>query len=326
MSGAPAGQRHPLLRMIAARLGIGVFTLFVISTLIFLAISLLPGDIAQQVLGQSATPETVAAFRRELGLDQPLFWRYLDWIGGVLHGDFGQSLANGRPVAALLAARLGNTMFLAAYAALIAVPLAVTLGLLSALWRGRMFDRITNVLTLSAISLPEFLIAYILMFLLAVRMGWFPSIADPGASPGFGEMLNRTFLPAITLVLVVTAHMMRMTRAAVVNVMGNPYVTMARLKGASRWRVVTRHALPNALAPIVNVVALNIAWLITGVVIVEVVFVYPGLGQLMVDSVTNRDIPVVQACALIFAAVYILLNLLADVVAIAANPRLLHPR
>ena len=326
MSGAPAGQRHPLLRMIAARLGIGVFTLFVISTLIFLAISLLPGDIAQQVLGQSATPETVAAFRRELGLDQPLFWRYLDWIGGVLHGDFGQSLANGRPVAALLTARLGNTMFLAAYAALIAVPLAVTLGLLSALWRGRMFDRITNVLTLSAISLPEFLIAYILMFWLAVRLGWFPSIADPGASPGFGQMLNRTFLPAITLVLVVTAHMMRMTRAAVVNVMGNPYVTMARLKGASRWRVVTRHALPNALAPIVNVVALNIAWLITGVVIVEVVFVYPGLGQLMVDSVTNRDIPVVQACALIFAAVYILLNLLADVVAIAANPRLLHPR
>ena len=312
--------------MILGRLGIGIFTLFVISIIIFLAISLLPGDIAEQVLGQSATPETVAAFRRELGLDQPLAARYLDWIAGVVRGDFGQSLANGRPVADLLGARLGNTLFLAAYAAVISVPLAVLLGLLAALWRGGWFDRIANVTTLTAISFPEFFVAYILMFWLSVRMGWLPSIADPGAAPDLGERLIRTFLPAVTLVLVVTAHMMRMTRAAVVNVLGAPYITMARLKGASRWRIITRHALPNALAPIINVIALNIAWLITGVVIVEVVFVYPGLGQLMVDSVSNRDMPVVQACALIFAAVYILLNLLADVLAIATNPRLLHPR
>lgn len=323
---APGHQSHPLARMIAVRLALGLFTLVIISVLIFLAVSLLPGDIAQQVLGQSATPETVAAFRRELGLDQPLVWRYFDWVGGVLQGDFGQSLANGRPVAELLAARLGNTLFLAAYAGEIAVPLAVGLGLLAALWRGRLFDRLTNIITLSAISLPEFFIAYILMFWLSVRLGWFPSIADPGASPSLGQMFSRAFLPATTLVLVVTAHMLRMTRAAVVNVLGAPYITMARLKGVSRWRVVTHHALPNAIAPIVNVVAINIAWLITGVVIVEVVFVYPGLGQLMVDSVTNRDIPVVQACALIFATVYILLNLAADVIAIAANPRLLHPR
>src|SRR5690606_1884974 len=259
MSAPAARRQRPILRMIVGRLGIGVFTLFVISVLIFLAVSLLPGDIAQQVLGQSATPETVAAFRRELGLDQPLIWRYLDWVVGVLSGDFGRSLANGRPVAELLAARLGNTLFLAAYAAVVAVPVAVGLGLLSALWRGSWFDRIANVATLSAISFPEFFIAYILMFWLSVRMGWLPSIADPGASPRLGEMLSRAFLPAITLVLVVTAHMMRMTRAAVVNVLGAPYVTIARLKGVSRWRVVTRHALPNALAPIVNVVALNIA-------------------------------------------------------------------
>lgn len=322
---APTTGR-PILRMILGRLGIGIFTLFVISIIIFLAISLLPGDIAEQVLGQSATPETVAAFRRELGLDQPLMLRYLDWILGIVRCDFGQSLANGRPVADLLAARLGNTLFLAAYAAVIAVPLSVLLGLLAALWRGRWFDRIANVTTLTAISFPEFFIAYILMFWLSVRMGWLPSIADPGASPGLGDMLTRTFLPAVTLVLVVTAHMMRMTRAAVVNVLGAPYVVMARLKGASRWRVITRHALPNALAPIINVIALNVAWLVTGVVIVEVVFVFPGLGQLMVDSVSNRDMPVVQACALIFGAVYILLNLLADVLAIATNPRLLHPR
>lgn len=324
MSATKTGR--PILRMILGRLGIGIFTLFVISIIIFLAISLLPGDIAEQVLGQSATPETVAAFRRDLGLDQPLMSRYIDWILGILQGNFGQSLANGRPVSDLLAARLGNTLFLAAYAAVIAVPLAVLLGLLAALWRGGWFDRIANVTTLTAISFPEFFVAYILMFLLSVRMGWLPSIADPGAAPALGDMLARTFLPAVTLVLVVTAHMMRMTRAAVVNVLGAPYVIMARLKGASRWRVITRHALPNALAPIINVIALNIAWLITGVVIVEVVFVFPGLGQLMVDSVSNRDMPVVQACALIFAAVYILLNLMADVLAIATNPRLLHPR
>jgi len=324
MSGGP--RDHPLRRMILMRLGIGLFTLLVISVLVFLAVSLLPGDIAQQILGQSATTETVAALRRELGLDQPLITRYFAWIGGILTGDFGRSLANGRPVADLLAARLGNTMFLAAYAAVIAVPLAVTLGLLAALWRGSWFDRCVNVISLSAISFPEFFIAYILMFWLSVRLGWFPSMADPGANPSLADLLSKAFLPAVTLVLVVTAHMMRMTRAAVVNVLGAPYIAMARLKGVSRWRIITRHALPNALAPIINVIALNVAWLITGVVIVEVVFVYPGLGQLMVDSVSNRDMPVVQACALIFAAVYVLLNLIADVLAIATNPRLLHPR
>ncbi|MBP2536287.1 ABC transporter permease [Agrobacterium tumefaciens] len=321
-----SGRKRPIQHMVAVRLGLGLFTLLLISLLIFLAVGLLPGDIAQQVLGQSATPETVAAFRRELGLDQPLTWRYLTWIGGILTGDFGHSLANGRPVAELLSARLGNTLFLAAYAAAIAIPLAVLLGLLAAMWRGTWFDRVINIMTLSAISFPEFFVAYILMFWLSVHMGWFPSVADPGAAPDFFDMLRRAFLPAITLVLVVTAHMMRMTRAAVLNVLAEPYVTMARLKGASRWRIITRHALPNALAPISNVIAINVAWLITGVVIVEVVFVYPGLGQLMVDSVTNRDMPVVQACALIFASVYILLNLLADVLAIATNPRLLHPR
>lgn len=321
-----SGRKRPIQHMVAVRLGLGLFTLLLISLLIFLAVGLLPGDIAQQVLGQSATPETVAAFRRELGLDQPLTWRYLTWIGGILTGDFGHSLANGRPVAELLSARLGNTLFLAAYAAAIAIPLAVLLGLLAAMWRGTWFDRVINIMTLSAISFPEFFVAYILMFWLSVHMGWFPSVADPGAAPDFFDMLRRAFLPAITLVLVVTAHMMRMTRAAVLNVLAEPYVTMARLKGASRWRIITRHALPNALAPISNVIAINVAWLITGVVIVEVVFVYPGLGQLMVDSVTNRDMPVVQACALIFASVYILLNLLGDVLAIATNPRLLHPR
>ncbi|GHC63963.1 ABC transporter permease [Gemmobacter tilapiae] len=313
-----------LLRMILGRLVLGLLTLWLISVLIFLAVSLLPGDIAQQILGQSATPETVAALRRELGLDQPLLQRYLDWMGTLLAGDFGNSLSNGRPVADLLAARMGKTLFLAAYAAAIAVPLALFLGILSAYRRGSLFDRAVTGLTLTMISFPEFFIAYVLMLFLAVRLPFFPTIADYGSDAGLIEMLHRTFLPAMALVLVVTAHMMRMTRAAIINLMAQPYIGMARLKGIGPLRVILVHALPNALAPIINVVAVNIAWLVSGVVIVEVVFVYPGLGQLMVDSVSNRDIPVVQACCLIFAAVYILLNLLADVLAIATNPRLMH--
>lgn len=315
---------HSLASMILRRLALGALTLLVISLFIFFAIELLPGDLAEEVLGQSATPETVAAFRRELGLDQPALQRYLTWLGGVLQGDFGMSLANSRPIAELLASRLSNTFFLALYAAAIAVPLSITLGLLAALYRGSWFDRGVNVVTLSSISFPEYFVAYILLLWFSVRWGIFPSIADFGSSASLSEMLYRTFLPALTLVLVVTAHMMRMTRAAIINLLAQPYIEMARLKGASPARVILRHALPNALAPIINVVALNLAYLVTGVVIVEVVFVYPGLGQLMVDSVAKRDIPVVQACCLIFAGIYILLNLAADVISIATNPRLMH--
>ncbi|WP_375688605.1 ABC transporter permease [Pseudooceanicola sp. LIPI14-2-Ac024] len=315
---------HPLAAMILKRLGLGLLTLFVISLFIFWAIELLPGDLAEEVLGQSATPETVAAFRRELGLDQPPVQRYLAWLGGVLQGDFGTSLASGRPIADLLAGRFANTLFLAAYAAAIAVPLAIGLGLLAALYRGSWFDRTVNVMTLSSISFPEYFVAYILLLFFSVKWGLFPSIADFGADADLGTMLYRTFLPALTLVLVVTAHMMRMTRAAIINLLAQPYIEMARLKGARPSRVILQHALPNALAPIINVVALNLAYLVTGVVIVEVVFVYPGLGQLMVDSVAKRDIPVVQACCMIFAGIYILLNLGADVLAIATNPRLMH--
>ncbi|MFV0383570.1 ABC transporter permease [Paracoccus sp. (in: a-proteobacteria)] len=316
--------RHPLVLLILQRLALGLLTLFAISLFIFLAIELLPGDLAEEVLGQSATPETVAAFRRELGLDQPAMLRYFGWLGGILRGDFGTSLANGRDIAELLSGRFANTLFLAAYAAAIAVPLSVALGLLAALYRGSWFDRAVNIVTLTTISFPEYFVAYILLLYLSVTWGMFPSIADFGSGAGLPTMLYRTFLPALTLVLVVTAHMMRMTRAAIINLLAQPYIEMARLKGASPVRVILRHALPNALAPIINVVALNLAYLVTGVVIVEVVFVYPGLGQLMVDSVAKRDIPVVQACCLIFASIYILLNLCADLLAIATNPRLMH--
>ncbi len=311
-----------LLRMILQRLALGVLTLFVVSVVIFGATELLPGDLASSLLGQAATPETVAALRRQLGLDLPAPVRYWNWLTGALQGDFGVSLANRRPISDMIAARLGNTIFLALYAAALAVPLALVLGILAALWRNSVFDRVSNAGALTAISFPEFFVAYILVLWLA-QSGYFPSMVRISPVSTFADKIYMAFLPALTLTLVVTAHMMRMTRAAIINLMAQPYIEMARLKGLSPLRIVLRHALPNALAPIINVVALNLAYLITGVVVVEVVFVYPGLGQLMVDSVAKRDIAVVQAIALIFASAYVLLNLTADVLATLTNPRLM---
>ncbi|MEZ5837209.1 MAG: ABC transporter permease [Geminicoccaceae bacterium] len=317
---------HPILKMVLQRLGLGVLTLFVVSLIIFLGVELLPGDIAQEILGQSATPETVAALRREMGLDLPAYVRYFDWLGGMLHGDFGRSLANKREISELISMRLWNTLFLAGLTAVVAVPIALTLGILAALYRNSIFDRTINVLTLSSISFPEFFVAYILILFLSVKLGWFPSISNVSPDTPFFERIYRSVLPALTLTLVITAHMMRMTRAAIINLLASPYIEMARLKGIPPGKVIVRHAVPNALAPIINVVALNLAYLVVGVVVVEVVFVYPGLGQLIVDSVSKRDLPVVQACALIFAVTYILLNLLADILSTVTNPRLLHPR
>ena len=249
-----------------------------------------------------------------------------DWLVGMLQGDFGRSLANKRELSELLGGRLVNTLFLAALAAAISVPLAIALGILAALYRGSFFDRAINVATLSSISFPEFFIAYILILFFAVQAGVFPSISNIAPDLPFADRVYRTMLPALSLTLVVVAHMMRMTRAAIINLLASPYIEMARLKGLKPGRIILKHALPNALAPIINVVVINLAYLIVGVVVVEVVFVYPGLGQLFVDSVSKRDIPVVQACSLIFAMTYILLNLLADVLSILSNPRLLHPR
>ena len=229
-------------------------------------------------------------------------------------------------VAEQIAPRFANTMFLASVTAMIAVPIAVTLGILAALYRNTIFDRAANILTLSSISSPEFFMAYVLILFLAVLNPILPSLSNIYDGMAFGDRLEKTLLPALTLTLVVTAHMMRMTRAAIINLLASPYIEMARLKGMSPMRVIVKHALPNALAPIINVIALNLAYLVTGVVVVEVVFVYPGIGQLFVDSVKIRDIPVVQACCLIFAAAYILLNLTADILSILSNPRLRHPK
>lgn len=315
-----------LVKMVAQRLALGLVTMFVVSLIIFLGVELLPGDLAQAILGQAATEETVAAFRRELGLDLPPHVRYFDWLAGILQGDMGRSLANQREISELIGGRLMNTLFLALMAAAIAVPLALVLGILAALYRNSLYDRGVNVVTLSSISTPEFFVAYILILLVSVKLGWFPSLANVSPDTPFAERLYKTFLPAMTLTLVVVAHMMRMTRAAIINLLASPYIEMAALKGINRRRIITHHALPNAWAPIVNVIVLNLAYLIVGVVVVEVVFVYPGLGQLLVDSVQRRDLPVVQACCLIFAATYVLLNLIADILSILTNPRLLHPK
>ncbi|MCY4543523.1 MAG: ABC transporter permease [Rhodobacteraceae bacterium] len=313
-------------RIVLMRLGLGLLTLLVISVLIFGAVELLPGDLAQAVLGQGATQETLDALRTELGLDRSAPIRYLDWLAGAMIGDFGVSLLNQQPVAEVIGQRFLNTLFLATYAAVIAVPVAIALGIAVALLRNTIFDRVANVVTLTSISSPEFFLGYVLILYFSVITGWFPSIATLNENLTFLERLETTFLPALTMVLVVVAHMMRMTRAAIINLLASPYIEMARLKGTPAWRVITRHALPNAWAPIINVVALNLAYLITGVVLVEVVFVYPGIGQLLVDAVTKRDFPVVQACCLIFAATFILLNLAADVGSILTNPRLRHPK
>ncbi len=315
-----------MLRLIGQRLGLGFLTLIAASVLIFAGTEILPGDLASAVLQNSATPESLAEMRKELGLDRPAPVRYVEWLGDAAVGDFGQSLASHRDVIEEISPRLKNTLFLAAYAAIIAVPLGVVLGLMAAIWQGGIYDRLVNFVTLLTISVPEYLVGYILIKYLSVQFGWFPSLANVTPDTPFGQRIVLTFLPMITLVLVVVAHMMRMTRASVLNIMASPYIEMAFLKGLPKWRVVARHAFPNALAPIISVIALDLAYLIVGVVVVEAVFVYPGLGQLMVDAVSKHDVPVVQATGLIFAAAFILLNMTADILAILSNPRLRHQR
>jgi len=312
--------------MLVQRISLGILTLFVVSLIIFLGVSMLPGDAAQAILGQAATPETVAALRKQLGLDLPAHIRYLTWLGNILQGDWGTSIGNGRQIGEVIGIRFSNTIFLATFAACISIPLALTLGILAALYRNSYFDRTVNVLTLSSISTPEFFVAYILILLVSVKAGWLPSLSNVRADSTFVEHLEKTILPALVLTLVSVAYMMRMTRAAIINLLSQSYIEMAALKGIRKHNIITRHALPNAWAPIVNVVVLNLAYLVVGVVVVEVVFVYPGLGQLLVDAVRRRDMPVVQACCLIFAVTYVLLNLIADVLSILTNPRLLHPK
>lgn len=323
-------MRTHVLRMLAVRLCFGLATLFLVSLIIFFSVGLLPGDYASEILGQGATPEAVMRFRHELGLDQSAIHRYLVWLNGIVHGDLGRSYAshdgNVRMVADVIGTRLQNSFFLAGVTALIGVPLSVALGITAARFQGGWLDRGMTSAALAAVSCPEFFMAYLLMLVLSVNYHLFYSLAMIEPQMGLGTKLMRIVLPVLTLILIISAHMMRMTRAAVLDVMAHPYVEMARCKGLSNTRILLRHALPNAWAPIVNVIAFNLSYLVVGVVVVEVAFAYPGIGQTMIDAVRTRDVPVIQACALIFAATYIVVNLVADAVSIATNPRLMHSR
>jgi peptide/nickel transport system permease protein len=321
----------PILRLVLRRVGQGLLLLFAVSVLIFAGTQILPGDVAQSILGQSATPQALANLREELGLNQPAYVRYFQWLGGILTGDLGTALSSRQDIATALLPRLGNTLFLAFWAALVSIPLALILGLLAVRHRNGWVDKAISGFALASTSLPEFFIGYLLVFFFAVPqawmpMPWFPAISTVYEGLPFWARMQAIALPAAALTLVVLAHMMRMTRAAILNVMQSAYIETAELKGLSPFAIIRRHAFPNAIAPIVNVVMLNLAFLVVGVVVIEVIFVYPGMGQYLVDHVSKRDVPVVQAVGLIFAAVYITLNIVADIAAIVANPRLRHPR
>jgi len=317
---------HPIVKFVAQRILLGLVLLFAASIMIFAGTQILPGDVAQSILGQSATEQALANLRAELGLNDPLVTRYLDWLTAALQGDLGTALTNGQDIATSMGQRLGNTLFLAGWAALISIPLAITLGLIAVRYAGKWPDKLISAVTLTTVSIPEFLLGYIVMFYFAVQWRLFPSVSTVYDGMPLLDKLNAIALPVMVLVMVVLGHMMRMTRAAILNVMQSAYIETAELKGLRPFTIIRKHAFPNAIAPIVNVVMLNMAYLVVGVVVVEVVFVYPGMGQYLVDHVAKRDVPVVQACGLVFAAVYIGLNMLADVIAILANPRLRHPK
>ncbi len=319
-------MKNPLLRLIVRRLALGILTLIAISLLITVGVEALSGDVCTAMMGQMASEDKVAACHRALNLDRPVHLRYIEWLINFAQGDMGKALTNHRDVVDVIGNRVGNTFFLAIAAALIAIPISLALGVLAALYRNSFLDRSISMITLSGVSVPDFFIAYILMAIFAVSFGFFPAISNIDDSMSLAERITASALPVLTLTLAVSAHMMRMTRASIVSLMASPYIEMAKLKGINPSRIIVFHALPNAWSPIIQVIMLNLAWLVVGVVIVEVVFVYPGLGALMIDAVFLRDLPIVRATAMIFATVYVILNLLADVLSMMSNPRLMHPK
>ena len=311
-----------MINYLAQRVLAGILTLLVASVLVFAGTEVLPGDVATALLGQTKTPEAVAALREQFHLDQPAPLRYLQWLGSLLQGDLGISLVSGRPVADVIQGWLTNTVILAACTAFIAVPIAVALGLLSAIYPESHLDRTISVSTLLVVSIPEFLIASILVLVFAVHFRLLPATSFISGSATAGDFLRALILPVATLGIASLAHITRMTRAAILDVLRTPYVEMAILKGVPKRRIIFRHALPNALGPIVNVIALVLGYLVSGVVIVEAVFAYPGLGRLILDSIQYRDMPMIGSITMIFCGFYIGVNLLADTLVLLTNPRL----
>jgi peptide/nickel transport system permease protein len=313
-----------LWSLIAQRLGISAITLIIVSFAVFFATQMLPGDVAQILLGQAATPAAVAGLRKAMGLNEPAIYRFLGWLVGMLTGNLGISYANHMPIAELIGGRLVNSLKLAGITTVISVPTSLLLGIAAAMWRGSVFDRVVSILTITVVSVPEFLVATLAVLIFAVWLRWLPALSYGVDLSSWSAILRAYTMPVITLSFVVSAQMIRMTRAAVIETISTPYVEMALLKGASRKRMVLIHALPNALGPIANAMALSLSYLLGGVIIVETIFNYPGVASLMVDAVSTRDLPLIQACAMIFCASYLALITLADVVALISNPRLRH--
>ncbi len=313
-----------LLKLLVQRIGLALLSLLAVSVVVFAITSVLPGDAAQEQLGKEATPEVVAALRAQMGLDVPAPERYFRWLVGLAHGDLGVSTTAHLPVVDLIASRLPNSLLLAAVTALFSVPIALTFGIAAAVWRGSWFDRCASTVAVAVVAVPEFLVATLAVLVFAVHLRWLPALSYVNDIQSLGQMLRAFAMPVMTLTCVIVSQMMRMTRAAVIDQLEAPYIEMVRLKGASPMRTVLAHALPNAVGPIANAVALSLSYLLGGVIIVETIFNYPGIAKLMVEGVAQRDIPLVQGCTMLFCAGYLLLVTLADLCGIVANPRLRH--
>ena len=311
-----------MLLLILKRIGLGLITLFIVSLITFVGVEVLPGDACTTYLEREAYGPALDACIKRLGLDIPSYQRYLDWAANVVRGDFGYSLSGEMPINEVLVPRVKNSLFLASVSILIGIPLAIVLGIITALWRDKLPDIIISTITIFSMTIPEFISATLLILIVAIWLGWLPGIVIIPSDATFYELLSNIILPVVAISMIMTAHMARMVRSSVIQVMASDYVQMAILKGVPYWKMVFRHVLPNALLPAINVVALTIAWLLGGVVVTEVVFNYPGLGRLVIESISNRDLPVVQALAIILASIYVGINLIADLMTLMLNPRL----
>ena len=313
----------PLLKIILRRLALGILTLLLVSVLVFAATQLLPGDTARAILGRSATPERLKELQQRLGLDRSAASQYTEWLGNIVKGDLGDSLVAAEPVTQLLGNRVMNSAALVFVAALVSIPLSILIGSLSGLLRDRWFDQTVSLGSLALAALPEFVIGILLIMLLATQVfRIFPAVSRVNPSESIWSQMDMLILPALTLVLAVAPYIVRILRASMIEVLESEYVQMARLKGMPERLVLQRHALPNAVIPAIQVIALNLAWLAGGVVVVEYLFNYPGIGSGLIDAVSNRDVPVIQAIVLLIAGLYVGFNLIADILTILVSPRL----
>lgn len=308
--------------LVLKRIFLGLITLFIVSLITFVGVEVLPGDACTTYLEREAYGAALEACYKRLGLDIPAYERYVNWAVGVIQGDFGYSLSGEMKINDVLGPRVKNSLVLASASILIGIPIALLLGIITALWRDKLPDIIISTFTIFSMTIPEFISATLLILIVAIWLEWLPGIVIVPTSASISELLPNIILPVIAISMIMTAHMARMVRSSVIQVMSSDYVQMAILKGVPYWKMVFKHVLPNALLPAINVVALTIAWLLGGVVVTEVVFNYPGLGRLVIESISNRDLPVVQALAIILASIYVVINLIADLLTLMLNPRL----